>query len=71
MLIQPNKLDPFNLSLFLGAFYNPVVLILVICAWCIYALLLVWAWRKDFKDIMKVTIVLFNYTIVCLVISIH
>ena len=71
MLIQPNKLDPFKLSLFIGVFYNPVVLIIVICAWCIYALLLVWAWRKDYNDIMKVMIDLFNYNIVCLVIYIH
>ena len=71
MLIEPNKLDPFKLSLFLGVFYNPVVLILVICTWCIYALLLVWAWRKDNSDIMKVTIVLFNYTKTCLLINTH
>ena len=64
MLKHPNKLDPFKLSLFIGVFKNPLVLILVICAWCIYALLLVWAWRKDYNDIMKVTTVLFNYNIV-------
>jgi len=71
MLKHPNKLDPFKLSLFLGVFYNPVVLIIVICAWCIYALLMVWAWRKDNSDIMKVTTVLFNYKIVYLVIDMH
>ena len=59
MLIQPNKVDLFNLSLFLGIFNNPVVVAIVIGTWCIYALLMVWARRKDHDDLMKVTNVAF------------
>ena len=53
-LIQPNKLDPFKMSFFLSVFYNPIVFVLVIAVWCIYALLMVWARRKDSEDLMKV-----------------
>ncbi|KAI0208686.1 Polycystic kidney disease protein 1-like 3 [Lamellibrachia satsuma] len=53
MFVQPNSLDQFHMSLFLGIFNNPVVVALVIGAWCIYALLMMWARRKDHEDLKK------------------
>ena len=55
MLVSPNNLDSFHLSLFLGVFENPIVVVVVFVAWCVYALLMVWARRKDRADLMKVT----------------
>ena len=57
MLVSPNNLDSFHMSLFLGVFENPIVVVVVFVAWCVYALLMVWARRKDSADLMKVTVV--------------
>ncbi|KAK2186506.1 hypothetical protein NP493_198g04020 [Ridgeia piscesae] len=53
VLVRPNKVNPFKLSLFLGIMHNAIVAALVIAAWCMFALMMVWARRKDSNDLRK------------------
>ena len=54
VLVRPNHVNPLDLSLFLGIMHNAIVAALVIAAWCIFALMMVWASRKDRDDLRKV-----------------
>ena len=71
-VVPPNKVDVFNFSLVWDLFRQPIVLIVVLCAWCIYIVLLVWARSKDKQHITKVGA--HNYAVcinVCVVEGLH
>ena len=53
--VKPNRVEVFKLSLFLTVFRNPIVVAVVITAWIIYILFIVWARKKDTEDKLKVT----------------
>ena len=66
--VPPNKVDVFNFSLVWDLFRQPIVLIVVLCAWCIYIVLLLWARSKDKQHMTKVGV--HNYAVyinVCMV----
>ncbi|KAI0233653.1 hypothetical protein LSAT2_016128 [Lamellibrachia satsuma] len=57
LLVAPNKVDLFNLKMFLNVFQNPIVVSLLIAFWCTFSLMTVWARRKDGKDSDKANMV--------------
>ncbi|KAI0233658.1 hypothetical protein LSAT2_016133 [Lamellibrachia satsuma] len=57
MLVAPNKVDLFDLKMFLGVFQNPLVVSLLIAFWCMFMIATVWARRKDGKDSVKANMV--------------
>lgn len=69
LLVAPNKVDLFNLKMFLNVFQNPIVVSLLIAFWCTFSLMTVWARRKDGKDSDKVNaLILFPFPIVRVII---
>ena len=48
--VQPNAVDLTDLSLFSTFFENPVSVVLVLCTWIAFVLLLLWARHKDRED---------------------
>ena len=50
VLIPPRDVNIFELSLLLELRHNVVVLAVVLAAWGIYIITLLWARRKDRKD---------------------
>ena len=59
--VKPNKVDVFDMSLFLTVFRNPIVVAIVTSIWCIYILFMVWARRKDKEDQLKVRLLKYKH----------
>ncbi|KAK2174017.1 hypothetical protein NP493_835g01027 [Ridgeia piscesae] len=60
LIVAPNKVDLFELKLFLGVFHNPIVIVTVFAFWCVFILMTVWARRKDSVHPVEADLIFFR-----------